>query len=152
MPWALLSVLTADLSAVQAADGDIVLFREVQPRTATRQPLVPDPNPRVVNPQTMTEGPVKQGTQTTNIVTRSMGNELSDSDFADVSSGSGLAIQRSTAGQAVGSTLLSTPNAQQGMPTSSASHQGGGANNAIAGQVNRSIQQGMRPLQMLGGQ
>src|SRR5690554_5537333 len=34
----------------EAAGGDIIISREVKPRAAARQELVPDPNPQLVNP------------------------------------------------------------------------------------------------------
>lgn len=145
-----LLTLLLDIPALHAADGDIVLLRDVQPRTATREPLVADPNPTVVNPRTLSQDPVQHGVPTSNFVSRSMG-ELDDSDFAGISSGSGLAGSRVEPGQAIDSQLLGNPLSQQTVPNGApASHQGG-ATGSIAGQVTRSVEQGLRPLQALGG-
>ena len=46
------------------------------------------------------------------------------------------------------SSLMGTPS-HQSVPGLNASH-GGGATSGVAGQVNRSVQQGLRPLQILG--
>jgi hypothetical protein len=73
-------------SPALAAGGDIIILREVQPRSATREPLIPDPNPHVVNPKPNA------------IIDRAlrgmvMPPELSDSDFAAVTGSYGLPQQ-----------------------------------------------------------
>lgn len=118
---------------LHAADGEVIISREVQPRIATRAPLVPDPNPVTVNP----------GRSVVNATA-----ELGDSDFASVSSG--LALPQQLLGNSLGAQPLSVP-LQQGVPGLGAGHTGGGAGSGVAAQVNRSVQQGLRPLQMLGG-
>ena len=130
----------------QAAGGDIIISREVQPRAAARQELVPDPNPNVVNPDKSTQirNSLRGGTAPL---------EISDSDFASVTSGTSL-------GNGV---QIFSPSAEQssaahlpgrgGLGITGNSAGGGGATGAtgrVAGDVNRSVQQGLRPLQNLG--
>nr|WP_288357544.1 hypothetical protein [uncultured Pseudomonas sp.] len=117
-------------ASVQAADGDVIITRDVQPRVATRAALVPDPNPLSVNPG-------RSVVDTT--------AELADGDFANVSSG--LALPAQLLGNSLGHQVQAP--LQQSMPGLGASHSGSGGN-GVASQVNRSVQQGLRPLQMLG--
>lgn len=118
-------------ASVQAAEGDVIISREVQPRIATRAALAPDPNPLSVNP----------GRSVVNATA-----ELGDSDFASVSSG--LALPQQLLGNTLGNHLQAP--LQSSVPGLSASHSGGGGGAGVAAQVNRSVQQGLRPLQMLG--
>src|SRR5690554_5614041 len=45
-----LIICVATQLQAHAAGGDIIISREVQPRAAARQELVPDPTPLVANP------------------------------------------------------------------------------------------------------
>lgn len=127
-------------SSVLAADGDIIILREVQPRSATRPPLVADPNPQVVNPKPNA------------VLDQAMG-ELTDGDFAAVTGGHGLRQQGMPAPREV---LIAERGFQPGsgagaLPASRAAGHSGSGLGAVAGQVNRSLQQGLRPLQGLNG-
>lgn len=137
----LLCTVSIDSLPVLAAEGDIIITRQVQPRTATRTELVPDPNPNLVNPNHQTLGAVKN--------LRSA-HELSDGDFAGINSGITLP-QRLLAPTTTGDLSTSTVQQTQSLPGLSATHTGG-STSGIAGQINRSVQQGLRPLNILGGQ
>lgn len=137
-----LALCVATQLPVHGADGDIIISRQVQPRAAARQELVPDPNPLVVNPRrdAMLNQALDAGLAPT---------EMSDRDFAGISSGSRftnafgvLPLGTSTANPA--------PTGGGAAGLNPAGH-GGGAAGRAGGQVNRSIQQGLRPLQTLGG-
>lgn len=124
--------------ASQADDGVIILTRPVQPQTATRPVLAPDPNPRTAN------------ANSSPTVDRAVNAfELSDSDFAGVTSGSGLQRQILPDGQLPG-LGISGASAAQGLPGMSAGRSGS-AGAGISNQVNRSLQQGLAPLKMLSG-
>ncbi|NMY54173.1 hypothetical protein [Pseudomonas sp. WS 5051] len=114
-----------------ASNGEIVLTRTVQPHAVGNPPMHPDPDPLTVN-----ASPLAQVMGAT--------RELSDGDFASVSSGT--AITRSILPS--GNTLpgLTTSN---GLPGISNGHAGGSAN-SISGTIGNSISQGMRPLSALG--
>lgn len=117
-----------------ADDGDVVLTRTVQPRVATRSPLAPDPNPIKVN-----VSPAQQ-------VERQTG-ELSDAEFANVSSnlraqGPMLNLDNSPALQ----------NTQPRLTNTTAGHGAGAVTSGLGTQINRTVQQGLSPLQRLGGQ
>lgn len=118
---------------VQAADGIIVIQREVQTRNATRRPMVPDPNPLTVN-----ANPSKQVISAT--------NELSDSDISGISSGASIA---GTINQATG-TLSGNINGQSQLPGLSAGHSAG-SGNGVANRINGTIQQGLGSLNVIGG-
>jgi hypothetical protein len=142
-----------------AGDGDIIIIRTVQPRSATRLPLTPDPKPLAINPRDLSGKPAQNHTSNIgNTVTRSLG-ELSDGDFAGISSGQGLG----GAGRALNAPSAGAVNHQPNGITNQtlngnvgqANHRNGGGGAGLAGvpsQVNRSLQQGLRPLQMLTGQ
>lgn len=121
---------------VQAGDGTIVLQRQVQPRVATRPTDIPDPHPITVNPNISEQ------------IVRQTGNaELSDSDFAGVTSGSSLQRHIMPGGQLVGMDNGSNQSLNgNGMGVGAA---GGGA--GISNSVNRTVQQGLSPLRMLTG-
>jgi hypothetical protein len=122
--------------AALAGDGTIVLQRQVQPRVATRPTDIPDPNPITVNPNISEQ------------VVRQTGNaELSDSDFAGVTSGSSLQRQIMPGGQLVG--MDNGANQTLNGSGMGASAAGGGA--GISNSVNRTVQQGLSPLRMLTG-
>ncbi|AIS13108.1 hypothetical protein PUP68_16160 [Pseudomonas chlororaphis] len=126
---------------VQAAgdirDGRIVLDRDVQPHTVGRPPLHPDPYPTTVNANPSAR--VKQMTSNT---------ELSDGDFAGVSSGS--TISSSVMPNGVNLQGLNTVTNPNGMAGMSAGH-GGGSGGAISGTINRSLNSGLAPLGRLAG-
>lgn len=128
-----------------SADGDIIILREVQPRSATRPPLVPDPNPHVVNPKP--NSVINQGLRGMAAPT-----ELSDSDFAGVTGGHGIQRQLSNAtSHSLQSTSMQHGSGRANLPASpAASHSGAGLGN-LDGQINRSLQQGLQPLQGLFG-
>ncbi|WP_347926882.1 hypothetical protein [Pseudomonas helvetica] len=118
---------------VRAADGIIVIQREVQTRNATRRPMVPDPTPLTVN-----ANPSKQVISAT--------NELSDSDISGISSGASIA---GTITQATG-TLSGNINGQTQLPGLSAGHSAG-SGNGIANRIDGTIQQGLGSLNVIGG-
>lgn len=129
----------------QAADGDILISRQVQPRAAARQELMPDPNPQRVNPD--------HSQQIRDTLTGAhTAMEISDSDFASVSSGSTLThglhifahpVERPAGTQAPGRSAMGVTG------TESIGRAVGGVGRA-GGTINRSVQQGLRPLQNLG--
>ena len=125
--------------AAQATDdGTIVLRRDVQPQAAGRPPLQKDPYPTTVS-----ANPSAQ------VIQAASNAELSDGDFAGVSSGSSFRGGNSLPN---GSNLpgLNVVNNPNGMPGMSAGH-GGGSGNAISGTINRSIGAGLSPLSNIGG-
>ncbi|WP_226944855.1 hypothetical protein [Pseudomonas sp. FME51] len=137
-----LALCIATQLPVYGADGDIIISRQVQPRAAARQELVPDPNPLVVNPRrdAMLNQALDAGLAPT---------EMSDRDFAGISSGSRFSNAFSNLPFGAGpANPVPTGGGAAGL--NPAGHGGGVAGNA-GGQVSRSIQQGLRPLQMLGG-
>lgn len=129
---------------VHAAGGDIIITREVKPRAATRQELIPDPNPQLVNPN-------HSGLINNSIRSGQAPLEISDSDFAGVTSGTSLGN---------GLQIFKQPGDQLGtdMPVrnglgvtgSTAAGRATGSTGRIGGDINRSVQQGLRPLQNLG--
>ncbi|OLF54169.1 hypothetical protein [Pseudomonas chlororaphis] len=123
---------------VQAAgDGRIVLDRDVQPHAVGRPPMHPDPYPTTVN-----ANPSARVTQMTN------NTELSDGDFAGVSSGSTISRNVMPNGSNLpGLNVVTNPNGMAGM---SAGH-GGGSGGAISGSINRSLSSGLAPLGRLAG-
>lgn len=132
------------LTQAQAADGDILISREVQPRAAVRQELLPDPNPQVVNPDHSTQIRHNIGSGLSSV-------EISDRDFANVTSGTSLGR---------GLQIFNQPGEQGpdglrgagglGISVGAGGARAGGATARIGGDVNRSVQQGLRPLQNLG--
>lgn len=128
---------------VQAAGSDIVISREVKPRSATRPALMPDPNPQQVNPDQSRQ--IRQS-----VGGARLSGEISDSEFATITTGTSL---RSGLQPAV---LLNDPTAITPVPgrnAQGASSVGGGglgATSRIGGDVSRSVQQGLSPLQNLG--
>ncbi|MDP2245442.1 hypothetical protein [Pseudomonas sp.] len=134
--WMVILIVVAPLTVSAAERGDIIISRDVQPRSATRQPMMPDPNPRVSNPGA--------------VVKYSTTNELSDADFASMSTGMALP-ERIVHNHLNGNSSLMGAPTHQSVPGINASHGGGGAAGGVAGQVNRGIQQGLRPLQIIGG-
>ncbi|MCM2329895.1 hypothetical protein SAMN05216229_106213 [Geopseudomonas sagittaria] len=132
-----LSSLGAAIPAY-AADGIIVITRDVQPRIATRPALVPDPDPRTVN-----------ANPSSTVIRATSSYELTDADFAGVTSGSSLQRQMLPGGQLPGLGNSSQASAH-GLPGMRAG-QGGGAGSSVSNQINRSLQQGLAPLKILTG-
>ena len=121
-----------------AADGIIVITRDVQPRVATRPALVPDPNPRTVN-----------ANPSSTVIRATNSYELNDADFARITSGSSLQRQMLPGGQLPGLSNSSHASSH-GLPGMRAG-QGGGAGSNVSNQINRSLQQGLAPLKILTG-
>jgi len=118
---------------VQADNGIIIITRDVQPRMAIRAPLAPDPNPTTANANPSAYV-IKQT------------NELSDGDFASITSGTGISSlitqQTDNLGGAIGNqTQLANQPAGRGT----------GSGSGIANMVNSSVQRGLAPLQILTG-
>lgn len=118
---------------VQADNGIIIIKRDVQPRMATRAPVIPDPNPTTAN-----ANPSKQVLKQT--------NELSDGDFASVASGAGISrlVTQNTnnlSGNITNQTQLSN------LPAG----RSGNSGNGIANMVNSNIQQGLGALRVVTG-
>lgn len=131
-----LSALMSLCGAVQAAgpgNGVIVLTRDVQPFAVGNPAMHPDPNPTTANANP-------------NARISAATNELSDGDFSRVSSGS--SITRMIMPASNGSSLPGM-NASNTLPGMGSSH-GGGSGSSISGTINRSIEQGMRPLSNMG--
>lgn len=118
---------------VQADNGIIIIKRDVQPRMATRAPLVPDPNPTTVN-----------ANPSQHILNQT--NELSDGDFAGVASGAGISglITQNT------NNLGGNVSNQSQLSNLAAGHSGN-SGNGIANMVNSSIQQGMGAMKVMTG-
>ena len=126
-----LGALMSLCTVVQAAgNGEIVLTRTVQPHAVGNPPMHPDPDPLTANASPLVQ--VMGATR-----------ELSDGDFASVSSGA--AITRSI--MPTGNTLPGL-NTSNGLPGMSNGH-GGGSGSSISGTIGNSISQGMRPLSVL---
>jgi hypothetical protein len=118
---------------VQADNGLIIIKRDVQPRMATRAPVIPDPSPTTAN-----ANPSKQVLRQT--------NELSDGDFANVASGAGISrlVTQNTnnlGGNLTNQTQLSN------LPAG----RSGNSGNGIANMVNSNIQQGLGALRVVTG-
>jgi len=120
---------------VQAGDGTIVLQRQVQPRVATRPTDIPDPNPITVNPNISDQ-----------VVRQTSNAELSDSDFAGVTSGSTLERHILPGG-----TLVGMDNGSNQSLNNGSLGGGMGSGGGISNSVNRTVQQGLSPLRMLTG-
>jgi hypothetical protein len=118
---------------VQADNGIIIIKRDVQPRMATRAPVMPDPSPTTAN-----ANPSKQ--------VMSQTNELSDGDFASVASGSGI-----TRLVAQGSSNLSGNITNQTQLSNLPAGRSGNAGGGIANMVNSSVQQGLGALKVVTG-
>lgn len=118
---------------VQAESGLITITRDVQPRNATNAPLVPDPNPTTVN-----------ANPSAHILKQT--NELSDGDFAGVSSGAGITslITHQT------NNLGANTNNQTQLPNM-AGGRSSGSGSGISNMVNSNIQQGLGALKIITG-
>ena len=134
----------ANLPPAHAADGTIVVQRQVQPRVAYRPSMVPDPHPTVVDTNVSAEvNALANGAASGNTVSR----ELGDADFAIVTSGSGIRSMILPGGA-----QPANPATVQAVGNLGTTHgAGGGAGAGLAGQINGSLKQGLAPLQMLGG-
>lgn len=119
---------------VQADNGIIIIKRDVQPRMATRAPVIPDPSPTTAN-----ANPSKQILRQT--------NELSDGDFANVASGAGISrlvnqgTNNNLGGNITNQTQLSN------LPAG----RSGNSGNGIANMVNSNIHQGLGALKVVTG-
>lgn len=135
----LLMILSVGIVApALGADGNIIVKRDTQPQSATRPPLVPAPNPTVVN------------VNPSSTVIRALDSyELSDRDFARITSGSSLKEHVLAGTQLTSSTALS--NSAQNLPAAGAARSGGGAGSGIAGHIDRGLQRGLAPLRNLAG-
>nr|WP_277818040.1 hypothetical protein [Pseudomonas putida] len=118
---------------IQAADGIIVITRDVQPRMAIRAPLAPDPNPTTANANPSAYV-LKQST------------ELSDGDFANITSGTGISSLITQQTDNLGGNISN----QNQLPNLAAGR-GTGSGNGISNMVNSSVQRGLAPLQILTG-
>ncbi|EJN40426.1 hypothetical protein D3C76_1102880 [compost metagenome] len=118
---------------VQAENGIIVITRDVQPRIATRAPLAPDPYPTTAN-----ANPSAYVLKQT--------NELSDGDFANITSGTGISSLITQQTNNVGGNISN----QTQLPNLAAGR-GTGSGNGISNMVNSSVQRGLAPLQILTG-
>ncbi|MDI1303043.1 MAG: hypothetical protein PSX71_14150 [bacterium] len=139
--WICVSALIASSPAI-SADGDIIISRQVQPRAAARVDLVPAADPLLVN--------AKPGAATgSSLLTRGSAGELSDSDFASVSSGARLTrqllVSPVAADHATGS---ASPGRQADAGIGTIGH-GSGAVGNVGDLVTRSVQQGLLPLQVM---
>ncbi|WP_047286694.1 hypothetical protein [Pseudomonas protegens] len=123
------------LPVMAAGNGEIVLERQVHP-TPIGRALNRDPNPTTVNANPSA------------LVTGTLDNEMSDSDFAGVNSGSLVrgAVMPNGTGVA-GLNVVTNPDGLPGMTTG----HGGGSGASISNSINRSISSGMAPLNNIGG-
>lgn len=139
-----LTICVATQLQAQAAGGDIIIIREVQPRAATRHELVPDPNPQLVNPDhsALINNSIRSGQAPL---------EISDRDFAGVISGTSLGNGLQIFKQPADPLGTQMPGrAGLGISGSTAGGRATGSTGRIGGDINRSVQQGLRPLQNLG--
>jgi len=127
------SVLGSLSLTAQADNGIIVITRDVQTRNAVVPPLRPDPNPTTVN--TNPSAHILKQT-----------NELSDGDFANITSGAGISTLITQQTNNLGGNL----NNQTQLPNL-AGGRGTGSGNGISNMVNSSVQRGLAPLQILTG-
>ncbi len=132
-----LSAVLISTTAQAAGNGEIVVIRKVQPFAVGNPAPRPDPNPTTVN-----TNPSAQ----INSVTQS--SELGDGDFARVSTGAG--VTRAITANTNPLPGLNTSNGMPGLTNGRAGGSSGGVANNIGGQINRSIEQGMRPLTSFG--
>lgn len=130
----LLGCVLGSLSlTAQADNGIIVITRDVQTRNAMIPPLRPDPTPTTAN-----------ANPSAHILKQT--SELSDGDFANISSGAGISTLITQQTNNLGGNL----NNQTQLPNL-AGGRGTGAGNGISNMVNSSVQRGLAPLQILTG-
>ncbi|MCV6196372.1 hypothetical protein OFL53_25495 [Pseudomonas aeruginosa] len=140
----------ANLPPAHAADGTIVVQRQVQPRVAYRPSMVPDPHPTVVDTNVSAEvNALANGAASGNTVSRELGQAASPS----VPRGAGIPSISPPGGARRGCpTPPATRATVQAVGNLGTTHgAGGGAGAGLAGQINGSLKQGLAPLQMLGG-
>lgn len=116
-----------------ADNGIIVITRDVQTRNAVVPPLRPDPNPTTVN-----------ANPSAHILKQT--SELSDGDFANISSGAGIGTLITQQTNNLGGNL-----GNQSQLPNLAGGRGTGSGNGISNMVNSSVQRGLAPLQILTG-
>lgn len=126
-------VLGSSSLTAQADNGIIVITRDVQTRNAVVPPLRPDPNPTTAN-----------ANPSAHILKQT--SELSDGDFANISSGAGISTLITQQTNNLGGNL----NNQTQLPNL-AGGRGTGSGNGISNMVNSSVQRGLAPLQILTG-
>jgi len=130
----LMSCVLGSLSlTAQADNGIIVITRDVQTRNAVVPPLRPDPNPTTAN-----------ANPSAHILKQT--SELSDGDFANISSGAGISTLITQQTNNLGGNL----NNQTQLPNL-AGGRGTGSGSGISNMVNSSLQRGLAPLQILTG-
>ncbi|WP_207835112.1 hypothetical protein [Pseudomonas sp. 43(2021)] len=130
----LMSCVLGSLSlTAQADNGIIVITRDVQTRNAVVPPLRPDPNPTTAN-----------ANPSAHILRQT--SELSDGDFANISSGAGISTLITQQTNNLGGNL----NNQTQLPNL-AGGRGTGSGSGISNMVNSSLQRGLAPLQILTG-
>ena len=117
----------------QAENGIITITRDVQTRNAVIPPMIPDPTPTTVN-----ANPSAQILRQT--------HELSDGDFASISSGAGISALVNQQTNNLGGNLTN----QTQLPNH-AGGRGSGSGTGISNMVNSSVQRGLAPLQILTG-
>ncbi|GLO49989.1 hypothetical protein D3C76_479860 [compost metagenome] len=117
----------------QADNGIIVITRDVQTRNAVVPPLRPDPNPTTAN-----------ANPSAHILKQT--SELSDGDFANISSGAGISTLITQQTNNLGGNL-----SNQSQLPNLAGGRGTGSGNGISNMVNSSVQRGLAPLQILTG-
>lgn len=132
------TAISAALSfqALAQGSGEIVLTRDVHPYAFGNPPMRPDPNPTTVNADASAR-----------IIGLTSRGELSDGDFAGVNSGN--TVIRALLPD--GSNLPGLANTSNGSLPGMGILQGGSSSGTggVAGQVNRSVQQGMGALNVL---
>jgi len=130
----LVGCVLGSLSLTARADnGIIVITRDVQTRNAVVPPLQPDPNPTTAN-----------ANPSVHILKQT--RELSDGDFASISSGAGISTLITQQTNHLGGNLDS-----QAQLPNLAGGRGTGSGNGISNMVNSSVQRGLAPLQILTG-
>ena len=118
---------------VQADNGIIIIKRDVQPRMATRAPVIPDPSPTTAN-----ANPSRQVLRQT--------NELSDGDFASVASGAGISRLVTQNTNNLGGNITN-----QSQLSNLPAGRSGNSGNGIANMVNSNIQRGLGALKIVTG-
>lgn len=138
--WLIACAIAAAISpgAWAAGDGSIVIQRTVQPYSIGRKAAAPDPYPVAVN-----ANPSAQ------IIHALGGGELSDRDFAAISSGTSITRAMMPDGNLPGLSLIN--GVSNVSPGSAPGHSSGGGTGGIAGQINGSLRTGLSPLNALGG-
>lgn len=126
-----------------AAEGDIIISREVQPRAAVRKELAADPNPQLVNPKP--NAVIEIGLRGNRAI-----GELDDNEFAAVITGTRLSnellsSQIKVADPGAAASVLRSAGAGHNV----VGHGGSGELGNIDDRINHSVQQGLRPLQIL---